>query len=98
MVGATAVSYQWSVFLASLDPTTGSEQTGKRPVIVVSRERINQLLRVVNVIPLTSRKSPARLIYPNEVLLPAGSAGLTVDSIALCYQIRTLDKSRWNAS
>jgi len=63
-------------------------------VLVVSREQINQLLPVVNVIPLTSRKSAARVIYPNEVLLPAGVAGLRVDSIALCYQIRTLDKSR----
>jgi len=43
---------------------------------------------------MTSRKSASRVIYPNEVLLPAGVAGLNVDSIALCYQIRTLDKSR----
>jgi mRNA interferase MazF len=63
-------------------------------VLVVSRERINQLLPVVNVIPLTSLKSSARVIYPNEVLLPAGVAGLKANSIALCYQIRTLDKSR----
>jgi mRNA interferase MazF len=88
------MTYQWHVFLASLDPTTGSEQAGRRPVLVISRERINQLLPVVNVIPLTSRKSPERTIYPNEVLLPAGMAGLRVDSIALCYQIRTLDKER----
>lgn len=86
--------YQWHVFLASLDPTKGSEQAGRRPVLVISRERINELLPVVNVVPLTSRKSPSRVIYPNEALLPAGVAGLTVDSIALCYQIRTLDKSR----
>ena len=63
-------------------------------MLVISRERINQVLPVVNVIPLTSRKSAARRIYPNEVLLPAGAAGLRVDSIALCYQIRTLDRSR----
>jgi len=88
------VTYQWHIFLASLDPTQGSEQAGKRPVLVISRERINQLLPVVNVIPLTSRKSASRTIYPNEVLLPARIAGLKVDSIALCYQIRTLDKSR----
>jgi len=88
------VRYQWHVFLASLDPTKGSEQAGRRPVLVISRERINELLPVVNVIPLTSRKSPSRVIYPNEVLLPVGATGLTVDSIALCYQIRTLDKSR----
>ena len=88
------MKYQWHIFFAVLDPTRGSEQAGRRPVLVVSRERINQLLPVVNVIPLTSRKSDARVIYPNEVLLPAGTAGLRVDSIALCYQIRALDKSR----
>jgi len=88
------VKYQWHVFIASLDPTKGSEQAGSRPVLVISRERINQLLPVVNVIPLTSHKSALRIIYPNEVLLPAGVAGLRAGSIALCYQIRTLDKSR----
>ena len=86
--------YQWHVFLASLDPARGSEQAGRRPVLVISRERLNELLPVVNTIPLTSRKSVSRVIYPNEVLLPSGVAGLKVDSIALCYQIRTLDKSR----
>lgn len=88
------MTYQWHIFLASLDPTTGAEQAGTRPVLVISREQINQILPVVNVIPLTSRRSAARVIYPNEVLLPAGTAGLRVDSIALCYQMRTLDKSR----
>ena len=88
------MNYQWHVFLAALDPTQGSEQAGKRPVLVISRERINQALPVVNVIPLTSRKSAARRIYPNEVLLPNGVAGLRADSIALCYQIRTLDRGR----
>jgi len=88
------VSYQWTVFLASLDPTTGSEQAGRRPVLVISRERLNLVLPVVNVVPLTSRKSSQRTIYPNEVLLAAGTAGLALASIVLCYQIRTLDKRR----
>jgi len=66
------VRYQWHVFLASLDPIQGSEQAGRRPVLVVSRERLNQILPVVNVVPLTARKSPSRVIYPNEVFLPAG--------------------------
>ncbi len=88
------MTWQWGVYLASLDPVAGSEQAGRRPVLVISRERLNQLLPVVNVVPLTSRKSPARVIYPNEVLLPAGTAGLPRDSIVLCYQIRTLDKQR----
>jgi mRNA interferase MazF len=94
MVGTEKMSYQWRIFLASLDPVSGSEQAGRRPVVVVSKERLNNILPVVNVVPLTSRKTPNRIVYPNEVLLPANSAGLKVDSIVLCYQIRTLDKSR----
>lgn len=86
--------YQWGVFVAILDPVQGSEQAGRRPVLVVSRDAINQVLPVVNVVPLTSLKTPDRRIYPNEVLLRAGMGGLAVDSVALCYQIRTLDKSR----
>lgn len=88
------MTYQWQIFMASLDPVTGSEQAGTRPVLVISRESLNQLLPVVNVVPLTSRKSSARRIYPNEVLIRAGIAGLAMDSIVLCYQIRTLDKWR----
>lgn len=88
--------YQWHIYIASLDPVRGSEQAGWRPVLIVSRERLNQVLPVVNVVPITSRKSPRRRTYANEVLLPAGTASLANDSIAICYQIRTLDKSRLN--
>ena len=56
------MDYQWNIYVALLDPVRGSEQAGRRPVLVVSRERINQLLKVVNVVPLTSLKSPDRKI------------------------------------
>lgn len=88
------MKYQWHIFLASLEPVCGSEQSGHRPVLVVSREQLNQMLPVVNIVPLTSRKSVARVIYPNEVFIPKTSGNLSLESIALCYQIRTLDKSR----
>ncbi|HEY2972898.1 MAG TPA: type II toxin-antitoxin system PemK/MazF family toxin [Pyrinomonadaceae bacterium] len=84
---------QLSVWLANLDPIVGSEQGRTRPVLVISVSSLNEILPVVNVIPITSRK-PNRRIYPNEAFLPAKTAGLTLDSIALCYQIRTLDKRR----
>jgi mRNA interferase MazF len=84
---------RWSVWLANLDPVVGSEQGKTRPVLVISDTRLNQILPVINVLPLTSRK-PHRRIYPNEALLPAGAAGLIAESIVLCYQIRTLDKQR----
>lgn len=84
---------KWSIWKANLDPVVGSEQGKTRPVLVVSENDINDLLNVVNVIPITSRK-PGRIIYPNEVLLPAGKFGLENESIALCHQIRTIDKRR----
>lgn len=82
-----------SIWLANLDPVIGSEQGRTRPVLVISETALNDVLPVVNVLPVTSRKA-SRRIYPNEALLPAGTAGLTLESIVLCYQIRTLDKRR----
>jgi mRNA interferase MazF len=84
---------RWSLWQANLDPVVGSEQGKTRPVLVISETALNDILPVVNVLPLTSRK-PGRRIYPNEALLPGGTAGLTADSLVLCYQIRTLDKQR----
>jgi mRNA interferase MazF len=84
---------RWSVWLASLDPVVGSEQGKRRPVVIISRTALNDILPVVNVLPVTSRKGHRR-IYPNEVLLPATTAKLPNESIVLCYQIRTLDKRR----
>lgn len=84
---------RWSIWLANLDPVIGSEQGRTRPVLVISETALNDVLPVVNVLPVTSRKANRR-IYPNEALIPAGSAGLTRESIVLCYQIRTLDKRR----
>lgn len=84
---------RWSLWLANLDPVVGSEQGRTRPVLVISQTALNDVLPVVNVLPVTSRKA-GRRIYPNEALLPAGAAGLTLASVVLCYQIRTLDKRR----
>ena len=43
-----------------------------RPVLVISETALNDILPVVNVLPLTSRK-PGRRIYPNEALLPGAA-------------------------
>ncbi len=84
---------RWKIYLANLDPVVGSEQGKTRPVLIISEEEINQLLSIVNALPLTSFK-PGRKIYPNEVFLPVDVSGLPKDSIVLCFQIRTLDKKR----
>lgn len=84
---------RWEIWLANLDPVIGSEQGKTRPVLILSSSALNKILPVVNVLPVTSRK-PNRRIYPNETLIPAGTSGLTNESIVLCYQIRTLDRQR----
>ena len=76
-----------------MDPVVGSEQGKSRPVLVISEDCINDLLNIVNVLPITTKKA-GRNIYPNEVLITAEKSGLEKDSIILCHQIRTLDKQR----
>ncbi len=85
--------FKWDIWRANLDPVIGSEQGKSRPVLIVSENDINSLLNIVNIIPLTSRKE-GRIIYPNEVLIPKTRYGLEKETIALCHQIRTIDKKR----
>jgi mRNA interferase MazF len=84
---------RWEIWSANLEPVVGSEQGKARPVLILSSTALNRILPVVNVLPMTSRK-PHRRVYPNEALIPVNVAGLTSESIVLCYQIRTLDKQR----
>lgn len=81
------------VFDARLDPTEGSEQAGVRPVVIVSRNAINQYSTVIVVAPLTTATNVKRS-YPNNVFIPKGEAGLTADSILLGGQIGAIAKSR----
>jgi mRNA interferase MazF len=87
------MNFKWSVFMADLNPVIGSEQQGKRPVLVISDETTNSFMPVVTILPITSLKK-GRRIYPNEVLLTQGVAGLDTDSIILAHQIRTISKQR----
>jgi mRNA interferase MazF len=81
------------VYDAVLDPTQGSEQAGTRPVIIVSRDAINNASTVVLAVPCTTYR-PDRRMYPSQVILRAPEGGLNVDSIALCEQVRAISKSR----
>ena len=87
---------KWAIYRANLEPVLGSEQGKSRPVVIISENEINELLNIVNVLPITTRKQN-RKIYPNEALLEVDKSGLTNESIVLCYQIRTLDKQRLSA-
>jgi mRNA interferase MazF len=81
------------IFNARLDPTESSEQAGTRPVVLVSRDAINQASPVVVVVPCTTYRGTRR-IYPSHVLLRAPEGGLRVDSVALGEQVRAIAKTR----
>jgi len=83
----------------SLDPTKGSEQAGTRPIIVVSRDSINHSAVgtnrsiVIVGVPTTDRTNLDEL-YPSHVELKKGVGGLTMDSVALCEQVRAISVDR----
>ncbi len=59
----------------------------------MSNEAFNRHSGLFTVVPLTTEKE-YRLARPTEVALPAGTAGLPHDSIALPQQIRTISALR----
>jgi mRNA interferase MazF len=81
------------IYLANLDPGSGSEQRGTRPVLVVSRDALNEHAPIVIVVPITGREHK-RQLYPTHSEIKAGEGGLTKDSVLLCEQIRAISKSR----
>ncbi|HLY24180.1 MAG TPA: type II toxin-antitoxin system PemK/MazF family toxin [bacterium] len=81
------------VYDARLDPTEGTEQAGRRPVVIVSRDAITMHMPIVIVVPVTTYRMDRRL-YPSQVLLRAPEGGLTADSVALAEQVRALAKGR----
>ncbi len=83
------------VFWAGLIPRSGSEQTGRRPVIVMSHDSFNQTpgWNSIIVVPISTSAAQARR-GPTVVVLPGGTAGLPRTSFALCHQVTTLDRSK----
>jgi mRNA interferase MazF len=84
------------IWLVDLEPTQGSEANNRRPAVVVSNDRANATVArlgrgVVTVVPVTSNVSR---IFPFQVLLPAATTGLAVDSKAQAEQIRSVAAER----
>jgi mRNA interferase MazF len=84
---------KWSFYWVNLDPVIGSEQAGRRPVLVISNDIVNEILPIVTVIPVSSVKDKFK-VYPTEVYLPSEKSALPKDSVAMVHQIRTISKER----
>ena len=78
---------------AELDPTRGSEQAGRRPVLVLSQDVFNQHSRTVIAVALTSQEPRAG--FPLTLELTA--KGLPKRSSVKISQIRTLSAERLGA-
>ena len=80
------------VFWVDLNPVKGSEQAGRRPVVVIQNDVGNEVAPTVIVAPLTTKSFTKH--YPINVHIPRGVAGLKENSTILLSQIRTIDKTR----
>ena len=79
----------WLVDLGA--PKEDHEQAGRRPAVIFQTDDLSPLSTVV-IIPLTTQLKRAGSV--NTVLIPANEAGQDRDSLALCHQIRALDRRK----
>lgn len=79
------------MYLADLNGTTGSEQYGIRPVLIIQNDVGNMFSPTVVVAAVTGVKKKGYM--PTHVQIPAGR-GLEEASVAMLEQIRTIDKRR----
>jgi mRNA-degrading endonuclease toxin of MazEF toxin-antitoxin module len=76
------------IWLVSLDPTSGHEQKGRRPVLIVSPDPFNRVTKVPVVLPITSGGNFARMA---GFAVPLAGAGSKTTGIIRCNQPRSLD-------
>ena len=83
------------VYWADLVPRSGSERTGRRPVIVMSHDGFNQTpgWRSIIVVPISTSSSQGGR-GPTVVEISGGTAGLPKTSFAVCHQVTTLDRAK----
>ncbi len=83
------------VYFVDLNPVQGREQSGHRPVVVLSVNAINKLPLVVTVVVGTKGDNITR-DYPTNVRLSIAETELPMETVFLCFQIRSLDPKRFS--
>ncbi|MFA6269411.1 MAG: type II toxin-antitoxin system PemK/MazF family toxin [archaeon] len=77
------------IWFVELPKSNGHEQSGLRPVVVISEVDAGMVL----IIPFTSNVQALR--YTNTIQVkPTKANGLKENSIALIFQLRAIDKKR----
>ncbi len=87
--------HRGDIYFVNLNPVKGREQAGERPVLVLSVDAINKLPLVVTVVVGTKGKNVSR-DYPTNVRVHPEESGLPIETVFLCFQIRSLDSKRFS--
>ena len=82
------------IYFVDLNPVQGREQAGQRPVLIVSSDAINRLPLVVTVVVGTKGENVKR-DYPTNVRVSASESRLRLETIFMCFQLRSLDPNRF---
>lgn len=82
------------IYFVNLNPVQGREQAGKRPVLVFSIDAINAAPLVVTVVVGTKGENVKR-DYPTNVRVSPLESGLPIETVFLCFQMRSLDPQRF---
>lgn len=85
------------IYLVNLNPVQGREQAGRRPVLILSVNAINQLPLVVTVVIGTKGENIAH-DYPTNVRITPAESGLPLETVFLCFQLRSLDPARFGGA
>ena len=80
------------IYLVNFEPTVGSEIRKTRPALVLQNDIANRHSPLTIVAAVTSKFD--EMLYPTEVLVTAPEGGLSVDSVVLLNQIRSIDRRR----
>ncbi len=83
------------IWLIDLGIGRGHEQSGQRPVLVISDDAFNAgLSGLIMIAPLTSMVAKSRNI-PAHIRVDPPEGGLKTPSVILCDQLRTISKDRF---
>ncbi|BDA69888.1 putative PemK-like protein [Rivularia sp. IAM M-261] len=80
------------IYLVSFDPTVGAEIQKTRPALVLQNNVSNEYSPITIVAAISSKFNET--LYPTEVLIQPPEGGMTVNSVVLLNQIRSIDKQR----
>jgi mRNA interferase MazF len=82
------------IYFVNLNPVKGKEQAGHRPVLILSVDSINRLPLVITVIVGTKGANLTRN-YQTNVRVSTEESGLPMETVFLCFQVRSLDAKRF---